>query len=183
MILHDLPVPTSDLEWKQLHREMSSFFAANVFVNRTPQLVMDLPVADIHDCKEHLRFRITLPLKAFRDFPQIYNSLSTSLGQEAVVEVKMAWRCNTEQSSGGRPVSSRSTQGPSTESSASPRPTSRVSALVGEGDTSAAFGAERISLNLSAPEQELAARTTSPVSPRTTTSASSQGLVLSLVSP
>ena len=97
VILHDLPVPTSDLEWKQLHREMGSFFAAKVFVNRTPQVVMDLPVADIHDCKEHLRFRITLPLKAFRDFPQIYNSLSTSLGQEAVVEVKMAWRCNTEQ--------------------------------------------------------------------------------------
>ena len=41
--------------------------------------------------------RITLPLKAFCDFPEIYNTLSASLGQQAVVEVKMAWRCNTEQ--------------------------------------------------------------------------------------
>ena len=48
-MLHDLPVPTSDLEWKQLYREMGSFFAAEVFLSRTPQVVMDLPVADIHD--------------------------------------------------------------------------------------------------------------------------------------
>ena len=34
MILHDLPVPTSDLEWKQLYREMGSF-AVKVFINRT----------------------------------------------------------------------------------------------------------------------------------------------------
>ena len=102
-MLHDLPVPSSDLEWKQLYREMGSFFAAKVFLSRTPQVVMDLPVADVHDSKEHLRFRavcderITLPLKAFADFPEIYNNLSASLGQQAVVEVKMAWRCNTEQ--------------------------------------------------------------------------------------
>ncbi|CAE7360270.1 cpt [Symbiodinium microadriaticum] len=35
--------------------------------------------------------------QAFCDFPEIYNTLSASLGQQAVVEVKMAWRCNTEQ--------------------------------------------------------------------------------------
>ena len=69
VVLHDLPVPTSDLEWKQLYREMGSFFAAKVLLSRTPQVVMDLPVADIHDSKEHLRFRavcderITLPLR------------------------------------------------------------------------------------------------------------------------
>ncbi|CAE7347611.1 hypothetical protein AK812_SmicGene43291 [Symbiodinium microadriaticum] len=69
VVLHDVPVPTSD------------FFAA----------------------KEHLRFRavcderITLPLKAFSDLPEIYNNLSAFRGQQAVVEVKMAWRCNTEQ--------------------------------------------------------------------------------------
>ena len=39
--------------------------------------------------------RITLPLKAFSDFPEIYNTSLPPL--QAVVEVKMAWRCNTEQ--------------------------------------------------------------------------------------
>ncbi|CAE7253788.1 unnamed protein product [Symbiodinium sp. CCMP2592] len=103
VILHDLPVPTTNQEWKQLYREMGSFFAAKVFINRTPQVVLDLPVADIHDSKQHMRLRavcderITLPLKAFKDFPEIYNSLSHSLGQESMVEVKMAWRCNTVQ--------------------------------------------------------------------------------------
>ncbi|CAE6923501.1 unnamed protein product [Symbiodinium sp. CCMP2592] len=103
VILHDLPVPTTNQEWKQLYREIGSFFAAKVFINRTPQVVLDLPVADIHDSKQHMRLRavcderITLPLKAFRHFPEIYNMLSNSLGQESVVEVKMAWRCNTVQ--------------------------------------------------------------------------------------
>ena len=41
VVLHDLPVPSSDLEWKQLYREMGSFFAAKVFLSRTPQVVMD----------------------------------------------------------------------------------------------------------------------------------------------
>ncbi|CAE7657451.1 unnamed protein product [Symbiodinium sp. CCMP2592] len=45
VILHDLPVPTTNQEWKQLYREMGSFFAAKVFINRTPQVVLDLPVA------------------------------------------------------------------------------------------------------------------------------------------
>ncbi|CAE7030898.1 cpt [Symbiodinium sp. CCMP2592] len=103
VILHDLPVPTTNQEWKQLYREIGSFFAAKVFINRTPQVVLDLPVSDIHDSKQHMRLRavcderITLPLKAFRHFPEIYNSLSHSLGQDSVVEVKMAWRCNTVQ--------------------------------------------------------------------------------------
>ena len=103
MLLHDLPQPANDMEWKQLYREMGAFFAAKVFINRTPQVVLDLPVADIHEFKSHMRLRavcderITLPLKAFRDFPDIYSSLSSSLGQDAAVEVKMAWRCNTEQ--------------------------------------------------------------------------------------
>ncbi|CAE7497600.1 PRKG1 [Symbiodinium sp. CCMP2456] len=59
VLLHDLPAPTTEFEWKQLCREMGSFFAAKVFVNRF--------------------------------FFEIYSKLSTSLGQEAVVEVKMAW--------------------------------------------------------------------------------------------
>ena len=73
-----------------METEMGSFFAAKVFINRTLQVVMDLPVADIHDSKDHLRFRavcderITLPLKVLRHFPEIYNTLSTSLGLNKV---------------------------------------------------------------------------------------------------
>ena len=102
MLLHDLPQPANDMEWRQLYREMGPFFAAKVFTNRTPQVVLDLPVSTALGracgwlravCDE----RITLPLKAFRDCPDIYSSLSSSLGQDAAVEVKMAWRCNTEQ--------------------------------------------------------------------------------------
>ena len=155
VILHDLPVPTSDLEWKQLYREMGSF-AVKVFINRTPQVVLDLPVADIHDSKNHLRFRavcderITLPLKAFRDFPEIYNTLSTSLGQEAVVEVKMAWRCNTEQWWTARLKPEYA--GPIYRKLGYSE--SYIQGLgLGNRDTSAAFGAERIILNPSAPEQ------------------------------
>ena len=159
VILHDLPVPTTDLEWKQLYREMGSFFAAKVFINRTPQVVLDLPVADVHDSKEHLRFRavcderITLPLKAFSDFPEIYNQLSATLGQQAVVEVKMAWRCNTEQWWTARLKPEYA--GPIYRKLGYAE--SYIKGLgLGDLDTSAAFGAERIILDPSAAEQERA---------------------------
>ncbi|CAE7921259.1 ppsC, partial [Symbiodinium necroappetens] len=204
VLLHDLPVPTTDLEWKQLYREMGSFFAAKVFLSRTPQVVMDLPVADIHDSKEHLRFRavcderITLPLKAFSDFPEIYNNLSASLGQQAVVEVKMAWRCNTEQwwTARLRPEYA----GPIYRKLGYAE--SFIKGLgLGDLDTSAAFGAERIILDPSAAEQE---RSLPPITPDNVSSVASDdykrkvardktahvfwarmecGLVLSSVSP
>ncbi|CAE6958922.1 cpt [Symbiodinium sp. CCMP2592] len=150
IMLNDLPPPTTDLEWKQLYREMGSFFAAKVFISRTPQVVLDLPVADIHDSREHLRLRavcderITLPLKAFRDFPEVYNSLSTSLGQEAVVEVKMAWRCNTEQRWTARLKPEYA--GPIYRKLGHAE--SYIQGLgLGDLDTAAAFGAERIPLH------------------------------------
>ena len=204
VLLHDLPVPTTDLEWKQLYREMGSFFAAKVFLSRTPQVVLDLPVADIHDSKEHLRFRavcderITLPLKAFSDFPEIYNNLSASLGQQAVVEVKMAWRCNTEQwwTARLRPEYA----GPIYRKLGYAE--SFIKGLgLGDLDTSAAFGAERIILDPSAAEQE---RSLPPITPDNVSSVASDdykrkvardktahvfwarmecGLVLSSVSP
>ncbi|CAE7730907.1 ppsC, partial [Symbiodinium necroappetens] len=133
VLLHDLPLPTSDLEWKQLYREMGSFFAAKVFVNRTCQ--------------------------AFRDFPEIYNVLSTSLGQEAVVEVKMVWRCNTEQWWTARLKPEYA--GPICRKLGYSE--GYIQGLgLGEGDSSAVFGAERIALNLSGPEQEL---TLPPITP------------------
>ncbi|CAE7523088.1 unnamed protein product, partial [Symbiodinium sp. CCMP2456] len=51
VLLHDLPAPTTDLEWKQLYRKMGSFFAAKTFLSRTPQVVLDMPVSDVHDSK------------------------------------------------------------------------------------------------------------------------------------
>ncbi|CAE7269691.1 mpaC, partial [Symbiodinium microadriaticum] len=169
-----------------------------------PQVVLDLPVADIHDSKNHLRFRavcderITLPLKVFRDFPEIYNTLSTSLGQEAVVEVKMAWRCNTEQWWTARLKPEYA--GPIYRKLGYSE--SYIQGLgLGNRDTSAAFGAERIILNPSAPEQELALP---PITPENVSSVASHnykrntagdkmahvfwarmecGLVLSSVSP
>ncbi|CAE7254264.1 ppsC [Symbiodinium sp. CCMP2592] len=203
VILHDLPVPTTNQEWKQLYREIGSFFAAKVFINRTPQVVLDLPVSDIHDSKQHMRLRavcderITLPLKAFRHFPEIYNLLSNSLGQESVVEVKMAWRCNTVQRWTARLKPEYA--GPIYRKLGYSE--SHIKGLgLGDRDTSAAFGAERIPLDPGS-EQE---RSLPPITPDNVTSVASDdykkknvgdktahvfwakmecGLVLSSVSP
>ncbi|CAE7814291.1 MKK3 [Symbiodinium sp. CCMP2592] len=203
VILHDLPVPTTNQEWKQFYREIGSFFAAKVFINRTPQVVLDLPVADIHDSKQHMRLRavcderITLPLKAFRDFPEIYNSLSHSLGQDSVVEVKMAWRCNTVQWWTARLKPEYA--GPVYRKLGYSE--SHIKGLgLGNMDASAAFGAERIPLDPGS-EQE---RSLPPITPDNVSSVASDdykkknvgdktahvfwakmecGLVLSSVSP
>ncbi|CAE7598049.1 ppsC [Symbiodinium sp. CCMP2592] len=203
VILHDLPVPTTNQEWKQLYREMGSIFAAKVFINRTPQVVLDLPVADIHDSKQHMRLRavcderITLPLKTFRDFPEIYNSLSHSLGQESMVEAKMAWRCNTVQWWTARLKPEYA--GPIYRKLGYSE--SHIQGLgLGDRDTSAAFGAERILLD---PESEQE-RALPPITPNNVSSVASDdykkknvgdktahvfwakmecGLVLSSVSP
>ena len=130
-------------------------------------------MADVHDSKEHLRFRavcderITLPLKAFADFPEIYNNLSASLGQQAVVEVKMAWRCNTEQwwTARLRPEYA----GPVYRKLGYAE--SFIKGLgLGDLDTSAAFGAERIILDPSAAEQE---RSLPPITPDNVSSVAS----------
>ncbi|CAE7412904.1 ppsC [Symbiodinium sp. CCMP2592] len=149
-----LGVPVGSVEFQMLRlkriSEIGSFFAAKVFINRTPQVVLDLPVSDIHDSKQHMRLRavcderITLPLRAFRDFPEIYNSLSNSLGQESVVEVKMAWRCNTVQWWTARLKPEYA--GPIYRKLGYSE--SHIRGLnLGERDTSAAFGAERIPLD------------------------------------
>ncbi|CAE6963924.1 ppsC [Symbiodinium sp. CCMP2592] len=196
VILHDLPVPTTNQEWKQLYREIGSFFAAKVFV-------LDLPVSDIHDSKQHMRLRavcderITLPLKAFRHFPEIYNLLSNSLRQESVMEVKMAWRCNTVQWWTARLKPEYA--GPIYRKLGYSE--SHIKGLgLGDRDTSAAFGAERIPLDPGS-EQE---RSLPPITPDNVTSVASDdykkknvgdktahvfwakmecGLVLSSVSP
>ena len=65
-------------------------------------MVLDLPEQDIQDTKEQLRFRavcderITLPLDAFRQLPDVFQALSATLGAHSMVQVQVAWRCNCE---------------------------------------------------------------------------------------
>ena len=52
-----LPKPTSVEEWRLIWREVGTLLAAKHFISHTPVPVMDLPVADVVDSKEQLRFR------------------------------------------------------------------------------------------------------------------------------
>ena len=55
------------------------------------------------DSKEHLRFRamcderISFPFEELREFPDVYAKLEPYVAADSFVEVKVAWRCNTEQ--------------------------------------------------------------------------------------
>ena len=97
-----LRFPQSQHEIKLLYKEIGSFLAASVFLARTPAVVLDLPEQDIQDTKEQLRFRavcderITLPLDAFRQLPDVFQALSATLGAHSMVQVQVAWRCNCE---------------------------------------------------------------------------------------
>ena len=61
---------------------------------------MNMPEAGIQDSKEQMRFRavcderISLPLSAFKDHADIYQKLAARLGQQSMLEVRVAWRCN-----------------------------------------------------------------------------------------
>ena len=56
----------------------------------------------MQDTKEQMRFRavcderITLPLEAFKQLPDIFELLSTTMGAHSMVQVQVAWRCNCE---------------------------------------------------------------------------------------
>ena len=77
--------------------------AAKHFISHTPVPVMDLPVADVVDSKEQLRFRamcderISFPFEELRPFEEVYAKLEPYVQSSSYVEVKVAWRCNTEQ--------------------------------------------------------------------------------------
>ena len=61
------------------------------------------PIADVVDSKEHLRFRamcderISFPFEELRGFPDVYAKLEPYVAAGSFVDVKVAWRCNTEQ--------------------------------------------------------------------------------------
>ena len=98
-----LPKPTSVEEWRLIWREVGTLLAAKHFISHTPGAVMDLPVADVVDSKEQLRFRamcderISFPFEKLRPFEEVYAKLEPYVQSSSYVEVKVAWRCNTEQ--------------------------------------------------------------------------------------
>jgi hypothetical protein len=97
-----LRFPQTQQEVRLLYKEIGSFLAASVFLARTPAIVLDLPEQDVQDTKEQMRFRavcderITLPLEAFKQLPDIFELLSTTMGAHSMVQVQVAWRCNCE---------------------------------------------------------------------------------------
>ena len=97
-----LPMPQDKEEWRLMFKEMGSFLATKSFLTNTPPPVMQLPVADIHDSKEAMRYRaicderVTLPMEALRSVPSVYQALMRDLHASSMVEVKVNWRCNTK---------------------------------------------------------------------------------------
>ena len=98
-----IPKPTTQEEWRAVWKEVGTLLAAKHFISHTPVPVMDLPIAAVVDSKEHLRFRamcderISFPFEELREFPDVYAKLAPYVAADSFVEVKVAWRCNTEQ--------------------------------------------------------------------------------------
>ena len=95
--------PQSPAEWRQCYRELGKFLAMRAFLTNTPQVVMEIPVAPITDDREHMIMRaicderISLPLDAFKEHPEIYDQIVAILPADQLMDVKVAWRCNTTQ--------------------------------------------------------------------------------------
>ena len=98
-----LPKPSTQEEWRAVWKEVGTLLAAKHFISHTPVPVMELPIAAVVDSKEHLRFRamcderISFPFEELRGFPDVYSKLEPYVAADSFVEVKVAWRCNTEQ--------------------------------------------------------------------------------------
>ena len=98
-----LPKPSTQEEWRAVWKEVGTLLAAKHFISHTPVPVMELPIAAVVDSKEHLRFRamcderISFPFEELRGFPDVYAKLEPYVAADSFVEVKVAWRCNTEQ--------------------------------------------------------------------------------------
>ena len=100
---NNLERPQSPAEWRQCYRELGKFLAMRAFLTNTPQVVMEIPVAPITDDREHMIMRaicderISLPLDAFKEHPEIYDQIVAILPADQLMDVKVAWRCNTTQ--------------------------------------------------------------------------------------
>ena len=86
-----LDKPAEKDEWRTVLREMGTFLATKVFLTNCPAPVMEMPVAPVHDSKEAMRFRamcderITIPLDALKQFPEVRSKLVGQLPQSAMV--------------------------------------------------------------------------------------------------
>ena len=73
---NNLGHPQSSLEWRQCYRELGKFMAMKAFLTNTPQVVLEIPVADITDAREHMIMRaicderISLPWRRSRTIPR-----------------------------------------------------------------------------------------------------------------
>ena len=71
------------------------------FLTNTPQVVMEIPVAPISDTREHMIMRaicderISLPMEAFKEYPEVYSKIAAVIPVGDMMDVKVAWRCNT----------------------------------------------------------------------------------------
>ena len=100
---NNLGRPQSPAEWRQCYRELGKFLAMRAFLTNTPQVVLEIPVAPITDDREHMIMRaicderISLHLEAFKEHPEIYQQIVDILPADQLMDVKVAWRCNTTQ--------------------------------------------------------------------------------------
>ena len=100
---NNLGHPQSSLEWRQCYRELGKFVGMKAFLTNTPQVVLEIPVADITDAREHMIMRaicderISLPMEAFKDYPEVYSKIAAVIPIGDMMDVKVAWRCNTSQ--------------------------------------------------------------------------------------
>ena len=100
---NNLGRPQSPAEWRQCYKELGKFLAMRAFLTNTPQVVLEIPVAPITDDREHMIMRaicderISLALDAFKEHPEIYQQIVDILPADQLMDVKVAWRCNTTQ--------------------------------------------------------------------------------------
>ena len=100
---NNLGRPQSSSEWRQCYRELGKFLAMKAFLTNTPQVVMEIPVAPISDTREHMIMRaicderISLPMEAFKEYPEVYSKIAAVIPVGDMMDVKVAWRCNTSQ--------------------------------------------------------------------------------------
>ena len=109
---HPLDMPTwkfqpriyseQDLE-AQVRQGLRPDPTMKAFLTNTPQVVLEIPVATISDAGEHMILRaicderISLPMEAFKDYPEVYSKIAAVIPIGDMMDVKVAWRCNTSQ--------------------------------------------------------------------------------------
>ena len=93
------------------YKEMKTFLQSSNQRQFSPKLYSELPQTPVRELeiegemvgpahpafKLALHERISLPLDAFKDHPEIYQQIVQILPRDQLMDVKVAWRCNTTQ--------------------------------------------------------------------------------------